>query len=125
MGRSLDNFNREEHAERKMLGQITPPSSDTPVEIYSPGENIEARGVMITVTNDSNQDRTATVYFDNTGVTYDNTTRISQRTVTKGNESDKAGLLLAMSDLNGSLAVESSTGGDLTFTIWGIEIPKK
>ena len=125
MGRSLDNFSREEHIERKMLGQETPPSNNTPVEIYSPEDGVEAVGIMLTITNDTGQDHVGTAYYDNTGTTYDLTTRIGQKTISKGAEDAKVGLLIGMNEAAGSLAVESDSGGDLTFTLWGTERPKK
>lgn len=124
MSRKADSFNRDQYVQRRMLGQATPPSDNTPVEIYSPGVNIEAVGFMMMITNDSNQDRTGTVYQDNDGTTYDKTTKLMQRTVTRGGDSLFSGYA-AINNSAGSLAVETSTGGDLTFTLWGIERPKK
>jgi len=125
MGRNLDTVTRDQLAVRKTLGQKVPAVSNVAEEIYSPEEGIETVGIMVTVTNDSNQDRTATIYYDDNGTTYDKTTRVAQRTVTKGSESEKENLFVATNSSSSSLAVESSSGGDLTFTIWGIERPIK
>lgn len=126
MGRSIDDFSREQHAKRKMLGQVTPPSSNIPVEIYSPNEGIEAVGITLTITNETtNQDHIGSGYYDDNGVTYDATTRIGRKTVTKGSEDAKVSLFIAMNNSAGSFAVESDSGGDLTFTLWGTERPKK
>ncbi len=125
MSRDLDNFKRDEYAERKQLGQIRPLVANTPVEIYSPRLGVETTAFMLTITNDSNQDAVATAYHDDNGTTYDRDTRIGQKTVSKGAEDAKIGLYLAANNSAGSVAVESSAAGDLTFTLWGIERPKK
>ena len=122
--RKLSTYTRDEFAERKQLGQKTPAVSNVAEEIYSPAEGIEMIGFMMMITNDSNQDRTGTVYQDHDGSTYDKTTKLMQRTVTRGGDSLFEGYA-AMNNSAGSMGVESSTGGDLTFTLWGIERPKK
>ncbi len=124
MSRKADTYNRESLIGRKQLGQLRPLAADTPEEIYSPAFNVEAVIVMMTVVNDSNQDATANAFHDVDGTTYTDDTRIAQRIVSKGAESAKEGLLLTM-DGTGSFAVESSSAGNLTFTIWGVERPKK
>lgn len=105
---------------RKMLGQIRP-SNTSPVSIYSPPTGVETIAFMVTVVNHSNQDVDATFYVDDDGTTYNESTMIAQRTISKGSESEKHGLYLAMNDENGNIAVQTSSANDLTFTIWGKE----
>ena len=124
MSRRADGHNNEQLKSAKQLGQVRPPSANTPVEIYAPAFNVDAVIVMITAVNDSNQDATLNAYHDKDGTTYDIDTRVAQRVVSKGAESIKEGLLLAMNG-QGSFAVESSSAGNLTFTIWGTEKPKR
>lgn len=121
------NYSRDKSDDkqvRKELNQIRPLVANTPEEIYAPDDNIEATIVMIAVVNDTNQDITLNAYHDKDGTTYNDDTRVAQRVVSKGAESNKEGLFLTMNG-QGSFAVESSTAGGLTFTIWGIERPKK
>lgn len=125
MSRSVDNYNRDDHAVRKLLGTATPPSDDTPVTLYTCPFNVEAVIIMMTIKNLSDiQDRKAKFYHDPTGTTYDDTTIVAEREVTKAEERDRVGVFLALRG-GGSVGVESSVGGDLKFTIWGKERPKQ
>ena len=111
---------KEAFAVYKQLAQLRP-SGTSPESIYSPPVNTETVILMLTVVNHANQDRDANIYFDNDGTTYDENTKIAQRTVTRGAESEKTGLFLAMNDSSGNLAVQSNVADSLTFTIWGKE----
>lgn len=124
MSRRSDSYNRNDHIVRKLLATVTPPDSGTPVLLYAPAFNIETEGIMLAVKNlSTNQDRTAKFYQDPNGETWDDTTIIAEREVTKATEMDRQGMFFTIR--SGSIGIESSTGGALVFTLWGIERPKQ
>lgn len=104
----------------KMLGQITP-GVTTALSIYSPPVNTETIIKFITITNDTGQDKDAEIFMDDDGTTYDKTTRIGIKTITKNSENPPTEIFVAMNNSSGNLAVKSSTADALTFTIWGTE----
>ena len=125
MSRKSDSYDRNSHAVKKLLGSVNPPSDDTPVTLYTAPFNVESVGFMMSIKNLAiNQDRVAKFYHDPTGTTYDDTTIIGEREIIKATELDRQGMFLAV-EPGGSIGVESSVGGDLKFSIWGIEIPRK
>lgn len=125
MSRKADSYNRESHSVRKLFGAVNPPDSDTAITLYTAPFNVESVGFMMSIKNlSTNQDRVAKFYHDPTGTTYDDTTIIGEREITKATELDRQGMFLSI-EPGGSIGVESSVGGDLKFSLWGIERPSK
>lgn len=103
---------------RKQLGQ-TRPSDTSATSIISPttGEVYSIGTIVICNTSDS--DVTYSIYHDDDGSTYDETTALFWEATIRANSSDAISLFMAMDDPDGNLAVQSSVGNALTFTAYG------
>ncbi len=106
--------------EPKMLGQVRP-SSTVAEQIYSPERAGKLRGFYITNTTDSTV--TASIFINNEGTTYDESTAILWDTIIPAGEPVEVEMIdgLVLNNPSASVGVKSSSGNALTFTLWGAE----
>lgn len=123
MSRRADSWDKRSHTAPKVLAQLTP-SVTTPVTAYTVPKNTEVEIREIAVVNTANQDRDYAFYNDNDGSTYDSTTIVAEGSVTRDLDGDRI-LSLTLDNEGGTIGVETSSANDLTFTVWGVERPKR
>jgi UTP:GlnB (protein PII) uridylyltransferase len=102
----------------KQLAQATPPDT-TAVSIYSPDRRDKFTIENIIICNTSGSAVTYRIFVDDDGSTYDTTTAIAYDVSLTANTTDIIEVNLYMSDPEGNLAVRTSTGAALTFTVNG------
>lgn len=108
----------------KELGQVRPANTSNTLA-YSPPANARGQILLVAVCNTSGADATFRLFVDKDGTTYDETTAIiwdekAPPGLTQFLQFvDKSGMRLETSSSN--LAVRSSVGNALTFTIYGRE----
>ena len=108
----------------KQLAQARPSGTD-PVSIYTPGSNKSAKITSIYVANTTGSSVTFSIFHDDDGTTYDESTALffnqalAANTTREINSFSDFGLF--MNNGAGNLAVESNTGSALTFTLYGVE----
>lgn len=103
---------------RKQLGQGTPPDT-TAVSIFSPDRRDRFTIENIIICNTATFTTTYRIFIDNDGTTYDKTTAIAYDITLAANTTDFIEVNLYMSDPAGNLAVRTSSGNALTFTVNG------
>ena len=103
-------------ANRKQLGQANPGA--TPASIYTPGTNLKSRKMVLYVSETSGTDRTWSLYHDDNGTTYDDTTALYVTIAILASTTTSITLDFEMSA--GNLAVAGSST-DVTFTLYGEE----
>jgi hypothetical protein len=104
----------------KQLGQTRPPTLDTFVSIYSPGSNIEASGMVLTIANVTGTDSTYRICQDDDGTTYDESTALAWDVPILADSVQRISIG-PMNDSSGNLAVASDLGNANTFTLHGTE----
>ncbi len=124
MSRGLQNFQtslQETFDKGKQLGQSRP-SGTTAVSIYSPPASVTGNILTIFICN--NTSGTAadyTLYHDNDGATYDETTMIHPPVNLNPGEVIEVNTWIPMDDSSGNLAVKTSVANAITFTVYGVE----
>lgn len=103
---------------RRQLGQGTPPDT-TAVSIFSPDRRDRFTIENIIICNTTASAATYRIFVDDDGSTYDATTAIAYDISLAGNTTDFIEVNIYMSDPAGNLAVRTSTGNSLTFTVNG------
>lgn len=106
--------------QEKQLGQLRP-STTTPTSIYNPPASTTGVVRTIHIVNPAAGNRTYKIYHDADGTTYDATTIIHQGSIS-GNSSLEINTFIAASNSAGNIAVETSSGTTLNFTLYGAEI---
>ena len=104
----------------KQLGQLRP-SEITAVSLYSPpvGDNVVH---SIIVCNTSDSEATYSIFVDDNGEVYNETTAIFWEAALPANTSDVLEVKICMNDETGSLGVKTGSINALTFTAFGEEI---
>ena len=102
----------------KQLAQATPPDT-TAVSIYSPDRRDKFTLENIIICNTSASPVDYRIFVDNDGTTYDTTTAIAYDVSLAANTTDIIEVNMYMTDPAGNLAVRTSSGNDLTFTVNG------
>ena len=105
----------------KQLGQVRP-SGTSATSIYSPAtSSITGIVLCIKVCNTSTSSAKFSIYQDDDGSDYDETTALHFEQTLAAKSSVTFNDWLPMNDANGNLAVQTDTGDALTLTVWGTE----
>ncbi len=106
----------------KQLAQLEPADTNA-ASLYSPGSNVTAEIGRIFVANTTAGNLTYRIFHDDDGTTYDTATAIAYDIPILANRTTLFQFEppLWMSNPDGNLAVRSSSGGDITFTLYGLE----
>ena len=120
---NVSRWDKRQHTKPKVLAQLTPAVTSV-VTAYTLPANTEVEIREIAVVNVANQDRDYEFHLDNDGSTYNNTTIIGEGSVVRDLDGDRI-LSITMDNEGGTVGVSTSVANDLTFTIWGVERPKK
>ena len=103
----------------KQLGQGV--ATTTATSIYSPAASTETVIKNITVCNTTNNIVTLSLYRDDDGTTYDNTTAIKYQQDIGAKTTEKWDVYYCMNNVLGNFAIEAGASGSLTVTLDGIE----
>ena len=106
--------------QEKQLGQLRPANTSA-ASIYSPGAGVTAIIRNITVTNLTGLAVNFSIYHDDDGTTYDETTALFFTVRIEKNQTIPLTAYAAMNNSAGNLAVQSSTADALNFTVYGAE----
>ena len=107
--------------QEKQLGQSRPTDTSA-ASIYSPASNTTAVARTIYICNTTASSESYYIYVDDDSTTYDQSTAICYATPINAYTTVKLETFIAMNNPDGNLAIKSSTGSALTFTVFGIEI---
>jgi len=107
--------------QEKQLGQNRP-TDTTAVSIYSPGDNVTAIITHIFVCNVTANTPSYRIFVDDDGTTYDTTTALYYDNAMAANETEKIPCFIAMNNPDGNIAIRTSAGSEICFTIFGTEI---
>ncbi len=102
----------------KQLGQVRPPST-TAVSIFSPETNISVSLDNIVICNTTGTDDTYSIFADNDGATFDESTALAFGISIVANTTVVFELQMAIGLASGNLGVQSGTANALTFTVHG------
>ena len=102
----------------EILGQLRP-SSITAESIFSPstGQKVELSHIFITNLSAANIE--FSLFIDNDGSTYDETTAIAFDTPIQANTTEIVDISLPMQNSEGNFAVKTSSADDINFTLIG------
>ena len=115
----VDTFDPNKEIEEVLLAQIVPSSPNSAETLFAhPGNNVVVTVTAWTVTNDNNQDVDFIIYFDNTGVVYNDDKVVFKGTVIKAQTSPAGSLEIFMSNTSSSIGFEANDV-DCVITIWG------
>jgi len=106
----------------KQLGQLRPGDVNA-ASIYSPPANSSGLIYQIVIANTTTVNADFSIYRDNDGTTYDQTTALAYGVTLAGNSYTLIEFLngLSLETPSGNLAVQTSVTNALTFTVDGIE----
>ena len=104
----------------KQLGQ-TRPSVTTAASAYSPS-SVETTMKTVCVCNTSAGTAKFSIYHDDDGTTYDETTALFFQADIAAKTTMWLEVFIAMDDDNGNVAVQTDTANALTFTLYGAEV---
>ena len=107
--------------QEKTLGQ-TQPTTTFAASLYSPGASTTAIIRRILVCNTTAAANTFSIYLDDDGSTYNDTTALYRDTAITANSTTEIKTFIAMDDSSGNLAVQASANSTVTFTAFGGEI---
>lgn len=107
--------------QEKQLGQARE-NSTSAVSVYSPAASTTAVIKNIIVTNTSAGSADLSVFVDDDGTTYDESTAIMWQNSISSGETVTIDSFVAMDNENGNLAYQSSVANALTITVFGAEI---
>lgn len=108
----------------RQLGQLRP-ANTTPQTLYTPADGIIAKNVVVIVCNVSAGNANYSIYHDDNGTTYDQTTALHYGVqLTSGTAATPVSIDIPihMDDDTGSIGVQTSVADALTFTAYGEEI---
>lgn len=107
--------------QEKQLGQLRPANTSA-ASIYSPGSGITAIIKNITVCNLTGNTVKFSIFHDDDGTTYDETTALFYTVDILKNQTLILPGFMAMNVDAGNLAVQTNTANALTFTVYGAEV---
>lgn len=107
--------------QEKQLAQ-TRPANTSAASAYSPAASTTAVIKTIIVANVTNLTAAFSLFFDDNGTTYNETTAIAWKVSLDGNSVTQFDGFYPMNDSNGNMAVQTDSANYLTFTINGAEI---
>lgn len=107
--------------QEKQLGQSCPTDS-TAVSIYSPGASTTAIISTIHICNTSNENKKYSIFLDDDGTTYDETTALYYEVDIEKKSTHQIQTHLGMNNSSGNLTVQANSGNSLTFTVHGVEV---
>jgi len=107
--------------QEKQLGQARP-AGTSPVSIYSPGAGVTAIIKNITICNSTGVKTQFSIYHDDDGTTYDQTTALFFTVDIERNSTITLPAFMAMNDASGNLAIQTATANALTFSVYGAEV---
>ena len=108
--------------QEKSMGQ-TRPNSTTATSLYTPAATVTAAIIKtIVIANVTNLTAAFSLFFDDNGTTYDETTAFAWKVLIEGNTTVQFDGYYAMSDPAGNVAVQTDSANYLNFTAWGAEI---
>lgn len=107
----------------KQLGQLRP-SDTTAASLYSPSSatTIGIIKTIIVCNTNSNNAADYRIFVDDDGTTYDETTALFWDISQSADSTTQIDTFWAMNNTAGNLAVRTSTGNILTFTVFGAEV---
>ena len=98
-------------------------NSTNAVSVYSPAADTNTVVKHLRVVNTSGGNADLTLYHDDDGTTYDESTAIEwQTTLATGETFEIDNTFIALNNSSGNLAYKSSVANALTITGWGTEI---
>ena len=106
--------------QEKQLGQLRP-ANTTAASIYSPGAGVTAIIRNITVCNLTAVAVNFSIFHDDDGTTYDETTALFFVVRVEKNQTLQLTAYAAMNNPAGNLAVKTETSSSLNFTVYGAE----
>ncbi len=107
-----------------MIGAIlaqSRPSDTTAVSAYSPASGVRTEITRVLVCNTTGNTPTFRIFLDNDGTTYNQTTALFYDKSMSANDTTELEGSWDMDKSSGNLAVRTSAGNELTFSIFGIE----
>ena len=107
--------------QEKQLGQARENSTNA-VSVYSPGASTTAIIKTIKLTNTSGADANYTIYIDDDGTTYDESTTTDWDITIGAGEAIQIDGWFPMSNQNGNFAYKTSVANAITITLFGLEI---
>ena len=122
MSRKADSYKRDEIKERKQLAQAE--LTTTATSLYTPNTNVETVITSIVITATSSQNRWISIFHDDDGTTYDDTTVLIDEQDISSSETFIYDNEIYMNGA-GNLAFEAEQSNIFTATIYGIERQKK
>ena len=105
-------------SQRTQLAQSRPSDSNA-VSVFSVSSGDVYIIATIVICNTTANDETYRIFHDLNGTTYDETTALFYDATIRSYSSQFVEIFLAMDNSSGNLAVRSSTGSALTFTLYG------
>jgi len=107
--------------QEKQLGQLRPADANA-ASIYSPGADTTAIVRNITVANLTANALTFSIFHDDDGTTYDETTALFFTVRIEKNQTVQLTAYAAMNNSSGNLAVQTSVANAINFTVYGAEV---
>ena len=107
--------------QEKQLGQARENSTNA-VSVYSPGVSTTAIISSIRICNNTGSARTFSLFLDDDGTTYDESTAIYFNAPLTANQTLAIDGFMAMNNSSGNLAYSASLAQAVTITVFGAEI---
>jgi len=107
--------------QEKQLGQKRENSTNA-VSVYSPAAEVTAIISSIRICNNTGSSRTFSLFVDDDGTTYDESTAIYFNSPLTANETLAIDGFMAMNNSSGNLAYSSSLANAVTITVFGAEV---
>jgi len=107
--------------QEKQLGQARE-NSTSAVSVYSPAAGVTAIISSIRICNNTGSARTFSLFVDDDGTTYDESTAIYFGAALTANQTLAIDGFMAMNNSSGNLAYSSSFANGVTITVFGAEI---
>jgi len=97
----------------------TRPAGTVAVSALSPGAGEEILVKTIIISNNSGASSDYSIYHDDNGTTYDDTTRLFGPVTVADKESEVVEVNIMANDATGNIAVQNSVAASLNFTLYG------
>ena len=107
--------------QEKQLGQARENSTD-PVSVYSPAASVTAIISTIKICNNTGVARTFSLFLDDDGTTYDESTALYFNSPLTPNQILTVNDFMAMNNPDGNLAYSVSLANAVTISVFGAEI---
>lgn len=106
----------------QQLGQLRP-ANTTAASLYSPGVGVTSGVIkLVMITNVTNVTVAYSLFADDNGTTYDQTTALAWKIPLEGNSSDQFEGFYPMANTAGNFAVQTDSANGINFTAYGAEI---